>query len=252
LSAASFNASPGPPLGDGGDVDGDEAGDVPGDEAGDEHAATTRATSTAVMTAFDRSRMPLMFVRRGAPRLCSAIRVRQLSDEPWELGKGRKRLPAMARFIASILIFLAACSGSGASPTPPTQPTPSSSPPPAVMPLVTLRLEGGMCPRGACASSFEIRSDGLIVRRTPTAALLGQLSAAQLATLQVSIGTTDFDTILTHPFTGTCPIAFDGQERTYGFATSRGDVQLASCVIDLDPAPAVVALVDDLIDKAAR
>src|SRR6266536_5945635 len=51
--------------------DGEPAGDDEADEAGepdDEHPATIRPISTPAITAFDRRRIPLMFVRRDEPR----------------------------------------------------------------------------------------------------------------------------------------------------------------------------------------
>ena len=53
--------------------------------------------------------------------------------------------------------------------------------------------------------------------------------------LAALIEATDFDAIRAHPFTGTCPVAFDGQEVVYEFTTSDGVERIESCVTEVDP-----------------
>jgi len=37
-----------------------------------------------------------------------------------------------------------------------------------------------------------------------------------------------------HPFTGQCPIAFDGQELIFEFSVGTGTQRIASCEVDID------------------
>ena len=56
-----------------------------------------------------------------------------------------------------------------------------------------------------------------------------------MATLTAAIAATDFAAIKSKPFTGECPIAFDGQELIFEFATSaRARSAIASCEVDID------------------
>jgi hypothetical protein len=47
------------------------------------------------------------------------------------------------------------------------------------------------------------------------------------------------------PFTGECPIAFDGQELTYTFhPAGRAPVTIASCEVAIDPADPLFHAID--------
>jgi hypothetical protein len=103
--------------------------------------------------------------------------------------------------------------------------------------LVSVSATGGLCPSGMChwgarITTTTISADGrrsrrltLVERRALTQAI-AQLQPASLP-----------------PFTGTCPIAYDGQERHYRF---RGKRELRSCTFDLRRVRAV-QLVDRLV-----
>jgi hypothetical protein len=61
--------------------------------------------------------------------------------------------------------------------------------------------------------------------------------------LTTEIAQADFLALKSRPFTGTCPIAFDGQETIYTFATASGSERIATCEVDVDPAaPLFVAV----------
>lgn len=103
--------------------------------------------------------------------------------------------------------------------------------------LVSVSSSGGHCPISVChwgarVTTTTISVEGhrsrrltLLERRT-LAAAIAQLRPASLP-----------------PFTGTCPIAYDGQELTYRF---RGKRELRTCTYDLRRVRAV-QLVDRLI-----
>jgi hypothetical protein len=90
--------------------------------------------------------------------------------------------------------------------------------------LVTVSASGGLCPPSMChwggrVTTTTVSADGRRSRRLTVAerrALTRAIAALEPATLP--------------PFAGTCPIAYDGQERSYRF---RGKRELRSCTYDL-------------------
>ena len=106
---------------------------------------------------------------------------------------------------------------------------------PGTGPLVTVQMRGGMCADGGmCDTSVILDRDGRVRSATKPPNDLGVVSAANLSTLTVALAATDFATLTAKPFTGECPIAFDGQELIFEFATMGGTQRLASCEVDID------------------
>lgn len=144
------------------------------------------------------------------------------------------------------LLSLAAC---GAAATPTAQgsivPVPSvvASPKPddSITPkigagdvLLTIRAEGGNC-IGGCWSEKTIKANGSYTAADVTGAQKnGTLDAETVAELTQLIAAADFEQIKAQPFTGTCPIAFDGQELIYTFQTTSGPQTIASCKVGID------------------
>ena len=102
-------------------------------------------------------------------------------------------------------------------------------------PLVTIETRGGECPRGACESLVLIERDGRLHRLRPDVGDMAQLSPEVVAAIEGAILTTDFATVRSRPFTGECPVNFDGQEIIYGFSTPSGVERIASCEVEIDP-----------------
>jgi hypothetical protein len=104
----------------------------------------------------------------------------------------------------------------------------------ATAPIVTVTRHGGLCMiRSECTSTLRIddrtiSGDGYVSRR---------LKPAERATLLSAIGKLDLAYLRAHPFTGTCPMAYDGQESIYRF---RGFPRaLPGCTYDLRGVEAV-------------
>jgi hypothetical protein len=115
--------------------------------------------------------------------------------------------------------------------------------------LLTIRAEGGMCPNGGCWSEQQIKADGSFTVTDYTGTTKnGTLDAAQVAELTQQIAATDFEQVKSQPFTGTCPLAFDGQELIYTFQTLSGPETIASCKVGIDENSALFANVAGLVE----
>jgi hypothetical protein len=105
---------------------------------------------------------------------------------------------------------------------------------PLTGPLVTVDMRGGMCPAGACDNSVILERDGRVHAAAKPPNDLGQVDARAMATLTAAIQATDWASLKAHPFTGECPIAFDGQELIFEFTVGTGTQRIASCEVDID------------------
>jgi len=102
-------------------------------------------------------------------------------------------------------------------------------------PLVTVTVRGGECVSGPCGGTTVIERDGRIRHTAPVAADLGQVPADVLTALDAAIKTTDFDVVRARPFTGECPVNFDGQEQIFEFGAPGGVERIATCETEVDP-----------------
>ena len=116
---------------------------------------------------------------------------------------------------------------------------------PGTGPLVTVQMRGGMCADGGmCDTSVILDRDGRVRSATKPPNDLGVVSAANLSTLTVALAATDFATLTAKPFTGECPIAFDGQKQIFEFSVGSTTQRLDSCESELDwSSPLFIAMV---------
>ena len=109
-----------------------------------------------------------------------------------------------------------------------------------------------MCAQGACDSTIAIEADGRVHAIAPAPAELGTVPDRGLEALITEIAQADFATLTSRPFTGTCPIAFDGQETVYTFAIGSDTQRIASCEVVIDrAAPLFVAVAAALASVVA-
>ena len=106
---------------------------------------------------------------------------------------------------------------------------------PAAGPLVTVSVHGGECVDGPCGGTMVFERDGRIHQTVPAPTELGRLPEDILVALDAAVKTTDFDLVRARPFTGECPVAFDGQEYIYEFGAPGGTERIATCETDVDP-----------------
>ncbi len=130
-------------------------------------------------------------------------------------------------FLALVGLVLAACSSVPA--------LPGSSAATGTGALVTVETRGGECIDGPCGSKTAIERDGRVHSLAPAEAALGQVPPEVLTALDAAIKTTDFAILKSHPFTGECPVNFDGQEVIYEFGAPSGTERIASCEVEVDP-----------------
>jgi hypothetical protein len=128
-----------------------------------------------------------------------------------------RRSKGVTRTFVAIVLAAAVCATAGATLTQA-----------ATRPLVVVVRHGGLCVTGTeCRSVLRITEttisgDGYRPRR---------LDPTERRSLIRAIGGLDAAYLRRHPFTGTCPIAYDGQESIYRF---RGFVpSIPSCKYDV-------------------
>jgi hypothetical protein len=120
--------------------------------------------------------------------------------------------------------------------------------PAASGPLVTVSTRGGECLAGACESQIVIERDGRIHATKPVAKEFGKLPTTALAAIDSAVRTTDYTHLKSKPFTGECPVNFDGQEIIYEFGAPSGVQRIASCEVEIDAThPLILAVTQALV-----
>ena len=105
---------------------------------------------------------------------------------------------------------------------------------PGTGPLLTVRVHGGMCMDGACDNTIVLERDGRVHDTDPPDTDLGRVDNAAMAALTGAMGSADFTALKARPFTGECPVAFDGQELVFTFNPPGISHTLASCEVEID------------------
>jgi hypothetical protein len=105
---------------------------------------------------------------------------------------------------------------------------------PGTGPLVTVQMRGGMCPEDMCDNTIVLERDGRVHSAAKPPNELGRVTADAYAALDAAIRSTDFAAMKAKPFTGECPIAFDGQEQIFEFSVGTANQRLASCETEID------------------
>ncbi len=122
--------------------------------------------------------------------------------------------------------------------------------PPPTAPLVTVQVRGGECPDGACGGTTAVERDGRVHLVAPRSEELGRAPGEAIAALDAAVRAADFAAIKSKPFTGECPVNFDGQEFIYEFSTPSGVQRIASCEVEIDPGHPLFAAVQAAVDSA--
>lgn len=91
-----------------------------------------------------------------------------------------------------------------------------------------------MCPEGACDTKVVLERDGRVHDGKTPQTVLGRVTANSYAALDVAMQSADFAAMKAKPFTGECPVNFDGQEQIFEFSVVGGTQRLASCEVEID------------------
>jgi hypothetical protein len=128
----------------------------------------------------------------------------------------------------------------GCGPDPSVTPVPEGA-------LMAVISRGGMCPAGACESAFIVERDGLVHLAAKPPNDIGQVLPDDLAALEQAIAAADYEEIRSHPFTGMCPTAVDGQELVFEFNAPAGIERIESCRVAVDYSDPLFKAVDKAI-----
>lgn len=148
---------------------------------------------------------------------------------------GRAHATALAAALLMLAIGMAAC-----------QMVPVASPSPSGA-LLTVQTRGGLCPEGPCSMTIVVERDGRVHQAAQPPNDLGAVSPAALAALDAAIRATDFTEIRSHPFTGICPTAYDGQQVIFEFGAPDGVERISTCEVEIDPSAPLFAAVANAV-----
>ena len=135
----------------------------------------------------------------------------------------RARVIVFAASLLAVALGASACAPGVSAPLPV-----------ATGPLVTVETRGGLCVDGPCSTTVFVERDGRVHQAAKPPNDLGTVPPAALEALDTAIRTTDFTALKSHPFTGQCPTAFDGQEIVFEFGAPGGVQRIATCEVDVD------------------
>lgn len=150
----------------------------------------------------------------------------------------RSQSIVLAAVLAALALGVAGCAAE--------IPVPSATPSPvATGVLLTVETRGGLCADGPCGTTIFVERDGTVHQAAKPPNELGVVPVAALAALDEAVRTTDFAELRSHPFTGLCPTAVDGQEIVFEFGAPGGIERIATCEVEVDfSAPLFVAAID--------
>jgi hypothetical protein len=134
------------------------------------------------------------------------------------------RAPLVRFAMVLLLVAIAGCSGEAGS----------NLALPGTGPLMTVQTRGGMCPEGMCDATVIVERDGLVHSAAKPPNNLGLVAAPAMADLTAAVNATDWAALKAKPFTGECPIAFDGQEQIFEFTAGTETHRIASCEVEID------------------
>ncbi len=153
------------------------------------------------------------------------------------VGSPRRPMAVKSTRRGTAIVFATALFAVGLSPvgcaTDIPTPGPTASPG-ATGVLLTVETRGGLCADGPCGTTIFVERDGTVHQAAKPPNDLGVVPPAALAALDEAVRTTDFATLRSHPFTGLCPTAVDGQEIVFEFGAPSGIERIATCEVDLD------------------
>ena len=135
----------------------------------------------------------------------------------------RSRTIVLATAVAALVLLAAGCVSGIPKPSPVVTGV-----------LMTIETRGGMCAPGPCGTTIFVERDGRVHQAAKPPNDPGRVPPVALVALVEAIRTTDFVALASHPFTGMCPTAFDGQEIVFEFGAPGGVQRVATCEAEVD------------------
>lgn len=116
--------------------------------------------------------------------------------------------------------------------------------------VMSVDFEGGMCVYGGCSRTVTVYTAGTVAIQDGSGEhTVETVNEALITTLTEEIAVTDFDEIRSHVFTGTCPIAYDGQELKFTFYTAESVERISNCQYEIDENSDLYGAITDILEK---
>jgi hypothetical protein len=113
--------------------------------------------------------------------------------------------------------------------------------------LVKRYSYGGLCTTGSiCSSTLAITRGGAV---DVNGEYKVNFSNPDTQLMVKAVEEADYKTLASKAFTGTCPIAYDGQEVEYTFYTSHGSQVLDNCKVQIDNSSNLFRTLQKLLTK---
>ncbi len=101
--------------------------------------------------------------------------------------------------------------------------------------MLTVETSGGLCVTGACSSTLKLKQGGSWTLRVGNQTSYGDLPAGPEGLVVATILHSQRSDLVSGPFTGTCPTAYDGQQTVWTLRRSDKDIMVDSCKDQIRP-----------------
>lgn len=118
--------------------------------------------------------------------------------------------------------------------------------------LLKVRKSGGFCPDNQCFSELTILQNGTYRYEDAQKTGTGKLSRRAFTQLKRRLARLNIEQVRSKPFTGTCPIAYDGPETFYRFLIGNTVEEISDCKSAIDPQDPLFQQINRLYDKAVE
>lgn len=118
--------------------------------------------------------------------------------------------------------------------------------------LLKVRKTGGMCRLNSCDRELTILNNGTYRYEDATKTGAGKLSRRAFSRLKQRLAKLNIEQVRSQPFTGTCPIAYDGPETLYRFLIGQTVEEISDCKSAIDPGDPLFQQINQLYDKAVE
>lgn len=118
--------------------------------------------------------------------------------------------------------------------------------------LLKVRKTGGMCRLNSCDRELTILRDGTYRYADATKTGTGRLSRKTFTRLKQRLSRLNLEQVRSKPFTGTCPIAYDGPETLYRFLIGNTVEEVSDCKVAIDPRDPLFQQLNQIYDRVTE